>query len=264
MFGLPSFVDGKMPPIPLALPTGPAATKARREYKKTYEETIAKKFSGVPEADPGPPVVRASLFFVDGAKLGVYPGEDASSGVTAIFFDLILSEEHGMTAVASEHPMEDGSVKADHIQNALREGSFSGLVTNFSVHGGHAFSYAEATGRTAGNRAWQAFSALERIHEDKKLVTLNLALKGYDNVAITKIGARRDGATGDQQTFEISFKQMEILTLKKVSIKASVHPAAMKTKKEKEAGVKLVSGDTAGTPVLEDPETEVVSVEDSL
>lgn len=261
MFGLPSFIDGKLPPIPLALPTGPAASKARREYAKTFDDTMGKKFSGAPVVEPHTAVVMASLFYVDGVKLGIYPGEDASSGVTAIFFDLILSEDHAMSATASKHSMEDGSVRTDHIQNALREGSFSGLVTNFSVHGGHTFSYVEATGRTAGNRAGRAFSALERIHEDKKLVTLNLALQSYSDVAITRISARRDGSTGDQQTFEISFEQMKIVRLKEVSIKALVHPPAMKTASQKKAGVKLVSGDIVGTPVIEDEETGVIGEE---
>ena len=57
-----------------------------------------------------------------------------SYGIGILKFDLLLSEDHNFDNTITEHPVEDGSIISDHIQNELENGSLTGLISNFSVN----------------------------------------------------------------------------------------------------------------------------------
>ncbi len=59
----------------------------------------------------------------------LFYSEDGYS-VGSIRFDLIVSESHTLESQVTEHPIENGSVVADHVRQLPRKGSLSGLVTN--------------------------------------------------------------------------------------------------------------------------------------
>lgn len=243
-----SLLDRTGLPIPLYLPNQAAIRELRESSKKKFEETKLKKFTSTTElSKQAKPTVMASLFFT-GAEYGIKPGKNSSGGVAAITFDLIMKESHALTATVSEHPVENGSNISDHIQNGIREGSFTGLVTNFSIYG--------LPQSGAQNPAKEAFELLKRLWEDKKLVTLVLVLDTYEDVAITNISVSRDGNSGDAQEFDISFKSVKQVQLREVSIRATVTPPKMDTKKRRQAATKSVTGTNPGTPVLDNVEAE--------
>lgn len=154
---------------------------------------------------------------------------DKKYTVDSVRMHLILEEDHELNADVTEHPVQDGSVVSDHIALALREGSLRALVSNHSVlHS--AIHTDERTYRDIVDRKYlepvnyvtTVWKKLEDVMNARKLVKIVTVLEVYDNVAITHIGAVRNGDSGDGQEFTINFKQVRKVGLKEDRITAVV------------------------------------------
>ena len=240
-----SLLDNSGLPTPLYLPRQVYVDNQRESQQKKFSQLTDNKFGSTPEFKKVESAVPVSLFF-SGNEYGIEPGKDATQGVGAIVFTLILKESHSLSATVSEHPVENGSPVSDHIQNGQREGSFTGLVSNFSIFG---------VRDAPPNAAKHALDLLTLIWKDRKLVSVNLGLASYEDVAITNVSASRDGSSGDAQEFEISFKQVKKVELRAVSIGVTVTPPPkMDTKKRKQAAVKVDRGAEQGEEIEESEE----------
>lgn len=192
-----------------------------------------------------------------------YRAEGYSVG--AVVFDLVLQEAHSLQAEATLRPVQDGSTISDHIQNRLRQGSFSGYVSNWSLSQVDTNTNKTATAKlqTAvavlgaeaitgypppANRAQEAYEKLKELHAAKQPVKLVLGLDTYDSVVITDISASRDADSGDAQVFEISFQQIRVVSLKQKVISTATKPLPPKKAdaKGKQAQSKKTMGKQTG------------------
>lgn len=170
-------------------------------------------------------------------------GQGLSAKVGAITFDLILSEEHDLTATICTHPVQNGDAISDHIQTQLPAGRVQVLVSNYSLKdapGGARES--QDLWNTSNNRAAAAYDTFKAIFKAKQTVTLVTVLEQYENVAITHVSAPRDAGTGDALIFDVSFQQIKTVQLKVVKLEGVVKPADMKSNKNRQASQKLSAG----------------------
>lgn len=133
-------------------------------------------------------------------------------GIGTIKFDLIMSEDHNFESEVTSHPVEDGSVISDHIQNRLENGTVTGIISNFSIN----------TLGLASNRAQDAFEALVALWKEKTLVTIVTVLRVYEDVAITSAPVARDSDSGESITIQVSFRKVNTVKLQEVVLDLSV------------------------------------------
>lgn len=189
--------------------------------------------------------------------------------VGAVDMDLILEERHEKDAVVTENPLQDGRAVSDGIYNKLREGSLTALVSNHSLK--HVAEISEQSSEAIlelaetpdlKNRASQAWEDLKAIMDRKELVTIVCALEVYDDVAITHIGAMRDGESGDGQEFEITFKQVQKVQLREDRVTAQVQPNDMGSDINRQAAVGVSNGQqVASEPTAAQREQLVLGVQ---
>lgn len=167
-----------------------------------------------------------SLFFKD----------NKTYGVGAINFDLLMSEQHSFNNQVSDHNVEDGSVIADHIKNELENGSLVGLITNFSI------KYFGV----ASDRAQLAFDALVDLWKSRVLVTIVTVMRVYSNVAITSCSIARTAETGNAISLNISFRKVNVVTLKQLTLTTSIKVNDLKSALNKQASPQVDMGQQVG------------------
>jgi len=155
-------------------------------------------------------------------------------GVGIITFDLILSESHNMSNIVTQFKIEDGSIISDHIQNDIRQGSVSGLITNFSLFTPGFFT----------NRAQLAFDTIEQLWLGKQLVNIVSVYKVYRNVAITNISIVKDSGVGESLVADFSFQEVEKVSLKTINIEAAITVTDMSTDINRQSSQNLDVGKT--------------------
>jgi len=148
--------------------------------------------------------------------------------VDLVFFDLILNEEHRMTNKVSEHNIEDGQPITDHIENQLLHGGLTGLITNYSIR---------RPGVLFGNVAQKNFDLLEQIWKERRLVEIVTILRVYKNVAITDISVQRSETTGAAISVSVTFKQVNVVKLKKSLLEVGVSVTDMGVSTNRQAAV---------------------------
>jgi len=138
-----------------------------------------------------------------------------------ISFDLITAEVHEMKNDVTTHAVEQGVPPTDHIQNRLREGKITGMISNYSLKAfvGSNIDISEGDLQLK-SRVQKAYSFLKELWRKQVPVDIVSVLEVYKNVAITSIKMKRDSTTGDAQYFEISFREMKVrkLDLKQVGM----------------------------------------------
>jgi len=143
----------------------------------------------------------------------------------SLVFDLQLSESHSLDNEVASHPVEEGSPISDHIENKLRSGSTSFLISNYSLK----------IGELVTNRVQDVYDLFKQLWKAKELVTLVTDLEVYEDSAITKVGISRGEGTGEAGTFEVSFTEFRIIRLKKVSIDANIVITELETPESQQA-----------------------------
>lgn len=158
-------------------------------------------------------------------------GEDEE---TALEIDVVLSESQTGGAEATEHPVERGANKTDHIRPRPLEIRIDGLVSNAAVSQAQAPTY-DAVRRTfdvaaAGteDRAQSARDTLEEIRTRGDVVMLQLGsapsgqeaserysaggnptARYFDSMALVDLSLPRDKGTGRALRFSATFRQIE-------------------------------------------------------
>ena len=167
-----------------------------------------------------------SLFFKENKKYGV----------GLLEFDLLLAEDHNFNNIITEHPVEDGSIIADHIQNELENGTLTGLVSNFSLKTGFLFS----------NRAQDAFDLLVDLWQRKELVTINTIHRTYTDVGIVSLPVSRDAASAESIIIQCVFKKVKVVKLQSVSLEAEISLLGLASGTQKQVSPSVNIGRTVG------------------
>lgn len=201
------------------------------------------------------PKVPVSLF---------YRAEGYSVG--EISLDLILSEEHSLNAVVTEHPIQNGSSVADHVSILPQSGTFKALVSNYSISTAEADkdedwmdTYRRAESRQASmpNRAQEAWIALKELERRREPITIVTVLEVYDNVILTGIRTTLDEETGDALEIEISYQQVKQVQLRETKVTAQVQPRNMKSNINQKSAVQVNSGQKVGTEATPQEEQQL-------
>lgn len=131
----------------------------------------------------------------------LFPTGPQRAVIGAIELDATLRESHRRNSVVSSDPIETGSSIQDHIFNEPEEVELVGEVTDSPV---------TLLGGLIGltERSLEAFEELERIHEDRELVTVVTRLKVYEDMAMTSFSAPRSQGTGKRLQFVASFQKI--------------------------------------------------------
>lgn len=143
-----------------------------------------------------------------GLKRGFGTNDDQYS----ITFDLLIDESYTMSNTVTKHPVQDGSVITDHIQNMLRSGAMTGLVSNFSLKS----IFVDK------NRAQDAYDTLVALWKNRDLVTITVGLEVFDDWIITDISTSRSAKDGESLTFKIAFMEARIVSLQQVDVGVQV------------------------------------------
>ena len=200
----------------------------RRKYRDQFAG-IKSTETTAPEGKEWSTKIPVSLF---------YRRFDKPYAVGDIQLDLILSESHSLTSTVSEHPVEEGAAISDHIQQNLRVGKLTGLISNFSIR--------EGGGDGATNRAADAWTLFQNLWKRRELVTIVTTLEVYENVAVTNVSTERTSSSGDALQFDVSFQQVRQPKLQEVTLSATVQPPKMDTDKRRQASGKVRNGRVTG------------------
>ena len=160
----------------------------------------------------------------------------ARSDIGSITFDVILNENHFFGSDVSTHNVENGSEISDHIRNQLENGTFTGLISNFSVK----------TRLLRTNRAQDAFDFIYKLWQERVLVTIVTVMRVYKNMAITSISIPRSFDTGESGIFEISFRKVNQVKLRTVVLESAVNVTNMDDDTNRQAAVTSDQGRTVG------------------
>ena len=159
-------------------------------------------------------------------------------GIGTLKFDLLLSEDHNFDNTVTEHPVEDGSIIADHIQNELENGSLTGLISNFSI---------QVEGIT-GNRAQDAFEILVDLWKSKQLFTITTIHRTYTDVGILSMPISRDTESAESIIIQCSFRKVNVVKLQSVVIEAEINLSGLNTSTQKQVSPQVDVGRSVGNP----------------
>ena len=173
-------------------------------------------------------LIPVNLFFNKNKKYGV----NSDNGF--ITFDILVNESHNFSSNITSHPIENGSEVSDHIRNQLEQGSFTGLISNFSVKSRFLFS----------NRAQDAFDLFVELWKQKVLFTITTVMRVYKSMGITNISINRDFSTGDAVVFNVGFRKVEQVSLKTVVLETRVNVKDMSVKQNQQSAVETDVGRT--------------------
>ena len=192
-----------------------------------------------------PVTIPASLYARE-EKFGLT--ETKEGGVSAIPFDLLISESHGLDFEASEHAIEDGSVITDHVRRKLRSCTIVGMFTI------HALKAEENTKKVdpkdakaiTANRARELVAKLESRAERMEPVRLVTSMRVYEEMLITSIQHSRGPEDGEATRFTMTLREFKKVKLMSTVMDAAIAPPDMTNDQDKKAGQNANSGKVAG------------------
>jgi len=135
--------------------------------------------------------------------------KNSNKWIGSIQIDAFLNESIVMAATSSSFPIEDGSTISDQIINENPELTIRGIV-------GPAQIYDILT--LATNRIQDVYDQLVVLRESKELFTVVCGLSLFDDMYLANFTINRDKDTGGCLLFEGTFKQLNIVTLRNVTI----------------------------------------------
>lgn len=126
-----------------------------------------------------------------------------NSLIQVLDLDATISEQITHNGTVTEHPIEDGSLVADHIQLDPVTLSVTGFVSNTPVSLGLG-----AIPRSDPTRARTAYEALLEVFRKKELVQIQDGLDVYEDMAMTSLSVPRDRASANALQFTAAFRKL--------------------------------------------------------
>lgn len=156
--------------------------------------------------------------------------------VGSIKLDLIINESYNFGSEISQYNIEDGSEISDHIRKLLFQGSLTARVSNFSLY---------QNGLTS-NKAQETYNKLKDIWNNEDLVDIVMIYDVFNKVGITNISTPRSAGMGESIEFDISFQEVNVVSLQEITIIANVKLADMNSNNNRQASPKLQTGKQQG------------------
>ena len=131
--------------------------------------------------------------------------QDPTLGAIAIEMDAVVAESTDYKVTVTEHPIEDGSVIADHVRDEPDELSIDGIVTSTPASILDAAA-ALATGQF--NRHEDAWGWLYAYLKTHALMTVTTSIKTWENMVIASLKRTRSADVGEALSVSIKLKQI--------------------------------------------------------
>jgi hypothetical protein len=187
-------------------------------------------------------------------------------GLEAIPFDLFMDESHGLEFKVSEHPLQNGSVVADHVQRQLRSCTIKGMFSNHSMKEKLESenrdvveivdpNTAEANKMTTP-RAREMYMKLEALADKKEPLKLVTSLIVYPKMIITSIKSDRGKADGESVKFTMVLREIEIKKIMQVSGKYIYDPQKTNTSDQRLISLKKMGGRKSADEIEADALTD--------
>jgi len=201
--------------------------------------------------------VPASLFYRE-EGIGLHasvPGN--KSELKYMPFNLFISEKHNLKFRVSDHPLQDGTTISDHVHRELREVTIEGLFTNHPIRKPEGVKevtfkddYAtKEVKSTMSNTALANFTKLEELANRKEPVRLVCALEIYPRMVITGLEYERDSKSGSSIRFTMTLREINVVSLKSVTLDYNFQPEDMITANDKMIAAEKKSGKRTGEEI---------------
>lgn len=168
---------------------------------------------------------KGSVFFSSPSQ-GISAANAKKTVLSAVTFDLILSESHELSASVCTHPVQNGEPVTDHVQPLPTKVKFKILVTEYSLKDAPG-GWRGGTFSTATSRSKNTLAAFKEILANRMVCSIVLVLDVYEDMLITSVTAARDGTTGESQEFDVEAVQIKRTNLVRAPIGATAKPADM-------------------------------------
>lgn len=132
--------------------------------------------------------------------------------------DLVETEEHTLTSEVTEHPVEDGADISDNIRNKPRELTLTNAVVSNTPIGAIANDDTRVMGDTLPPPSVDAYRRLEKIWENRDVVTVVTNLKKYENMALDQLTIPQEAKNAGGLIFTAHFVQVVIRQNKRVTM----------------------------------------------
>ncbi len=168
------------------------------------------------------------------ASLSILFGVESRAFIGEVQLDVSVAEEHVNAATITEHPVENGSIIADHIFLIPDELTLTGIITDTPVRildglrGAVAGEISALGGALAGEAvdgstpSIAAFRALRRIHISREPVTVVTGLKTYTDMVMVEFRVPRSVDTGQALRFSARFRKITFVDTQTVTIPADI------------------------------------------
>lgn len=160
---------------------------------------------------------------------------DPTSKFGEIVVDAFIHETHTLSSEITDHPVENGSVIADHIYNRPFTLVIDGIISNTPMNlvGLTAFDSAKRylTGESNDVVAG-AFDKIEVLFTKREPVTIATSLKIYDDMVLENLTVERGGGMPDFLQFKCTAKQIRKAQQQLIKI-PTPKPDRAKPKKKK-------------------------------
>ena len=142
----------------------------------------------------------------------------------ALTFDSVPTLSVKRTANVTSYPVEDGADISDHVQIKNTTFSMTGFISETPIRQTQDLLYSSGIN---GTRVSQAVVYLDKILENRQVITLLTEDKAYTNVILK--GWSCDYKSEYGQTFNLDFEQVRIVSSKSVNVIATKTKAAKVT-----------------------------------
>lgn len=165
---------------------------------------------------------------------------DPSAEPLRLMIDAALSEEHTYDSEVTQFPVEDGSDITDNIRILPKTVKIEGVVSNWPI--GRALS--ERAGTIALSQAGlidpmtpaqEVLRGLLEIRDQRDTITITTSLGLYENMVMESLTVPRAADVGDALKFSATFRQVFIVTNKRVRV------AVPRGKRKRKGGNKTAS-----------------------
>ena len=176
---------------------------------------------------------------------------DTSKGVSAIPFDLLTSESHGLEFDVSEHSVEDGSVINDHVRQKLRQCTITGIFTIHPLAKEYSDKEVDVSKRQpiTENRARELINRLESLASDRKPVRLVTSMRIYPEMLIASVQHQRGPQDGESSKFTMVLREFRKVTLRQVVVDAVFSPPDLNSEQNRKAYPQANSGRVSAEPI---------------
>ena len=194
--------------------------------------------------------VPASLFYRE-EGMGVFGLDKSGKVMKNIDFHVFpMNEKHKLSFRVSDHPLQNGSTVSDHVHKELREVQIECMFSNHPMRplaetNEVKFKDEYATTEvkpSVSNTALANFEKVKQLANKREPVRLVCSLEIYPKMVITNIEYERNEKSGSSIRFTMTLREIEIVSLKTVTMDYSFQPDEMLTANDRMIASEKKSG----------------------